>query len=201
MRPRPALRADMSLRLLAFASPSSSSAKTQHTMETFAELWRAAVWLSQHRRFCSVGCVLLEYATKIVLTQLPPEQQATCFRALTQTTGVDVRGVDATTLLTTALTGSTATTTADWLTALFPSLRPPPPSPASLLRDVVQDVHALASEHPKTFGDASRVLQRLGEAAVHAYLSHAAAPRPHNDGGGEASSSSSALFGRRAGAS
>ena len=33
-------RADMSLRLLSFASP---SVKTQHTMETFAELWRAAV--------------------------------------------------------------------------------------------------------------------------------------------------------------
>ena len=178
-----AARLGMSLRFFSSASPKAvaDAGRVRHSLATFNELWDAATWLAQHRRFCSVGCVLIEYATKIVLTQLPTPEQEQCFRTLSQTTGVDLRDVDAATIVSTALTGTVPVPAAK-TQSLFASLLFPPSQvdTAGLLRDVVRDVHALAVEHPRTFGDASRILGHLGEAAVQAYLSRSLGPaHPH----------------------
>ena len=140
----------------AAADNTESSGNRKHTLQTVAQLWHAANWLAQHQRFCTVGCVLAEYVTKVALTQLPADQQDECFRMLSQTTGVDVRSVDVSTLVSTAVTGRT--------------------SSAALFRDVFRDVHARSPPG----GSASHVLRTLGEAAVTSYLNHQISAAPTN---------------------
>jgi hypothetical protein len=176
----------MSLRLFTWSSPSSpATTTTTHTGETFWELWRAASWLAHHRRFCSVGCVLIEYATKIVLLQLPKHEQEQCFRALTQTTGVDVRDVDSATLVSTALTGSVPsavpTSTVSTLASLFLPTSSQNIDTAGLIRDVIRDLHSRAATDAHTYGTASHIMQTLGEAAIHSYLRQAMGLRPQHE--------------------
>jgi hypothetical protein len=65
--------------------------------------------MSDHRQFCTLGYVLMEYLTKIALSRLPQTSQERYTRLLALA-GVDVRGVGLTTigqtLLTTAMTGA-----------------------------------------------------------------------------------------------
>lgn len=141
----------MSLRL--FLRPSSSHCEEERrasSIESIMRLWHAATWLSTHPQFCGVGCVLIEYATKIAVMKLPKEQQAQCLRLLNQV-GVHVSDVDLTAIVNAALV-------------------PRPQRSIVSFQTAIQEIHALAEAAPELYGAASHMLRQLGAPALETYL-------------------------------
>jgi hypothetical protein len=141
----------MSLRFLGVGG-----AKTQESehpsVHSFMSIWRAGVWMAHHRQFCNVGYVLCEYAAKVALLRLPPEQQARCVHLLSEM-GVDVANVSMGTVLKAVVV--------------------PPSAPTSAMAALLEACEAivdLGERVPEEYQAAGQTIQRWGKSAMEAYL-------------------------------
>lgn len=138
------------------AAPAAAAAEAD-SLASFWMLWHAATWLARHRRFCVVGCVLIEYVTKVIMAQMPPGVRDECTGALALA-GVDVNDVSlesvGTAALQAALPAALATTSAGFFGHA--------PAREGALRLALHA--ALAGAPP--------AVRQLGDAAAQAYLSH-----------------------------